>query len=278
MPKRKYKSRHNKKRNTAFLYEVLVQEITKSVLSKNEERKECALEVCKKFFSKTSPLHKEREVYNSLLEINGLEKRVVEKVMTEAKSEYERLDKKEIFNTQTNLIKEINHRLSPQVLNYFVPHYKNLATIAQILNKELPVKERILLEDKFLGELPSGSAAKEEMEPTDNLVYKTFVATYNQKYESTLLEEQKEIITRHAIAFSDNGISLKVFLNEEIERLKGVLDRCEKMEIFQKDGAMLMKVKEVRTLLESYREIPEVLEEDIIKLLEVQTLAREIES
>ena len=37
--KRMAKFKHNKKRNSAFLYEVLIQELTKSVLSKDQNRK-----------------------------------------------------------------------------------------------------------------------------------------------------------------------------------------------------------------------------------------------
>jgi hypothetical protein len=62
---------------------------------------------------------------------------------------------------------------------------------------------------------------RSDLEPTDNLVYKTFVKKYNKKYEEHLLEEQKEVVTRYATSFSDNGISLKIYLNEELEDLRG---------------------------------------------------------
>jgi hypothetical protein len=248
------------------------------VIGKDEERKKKALGICRGFFNKHSLLYREREVYKSLLAAEGLERHFVEKIVEESKKEYGCLDKKEIFNVQTKLINEINTRLNPEVLNYFVPHYKNLATIAQILNKELPVKERILLEDKFVGDVTATDPIKDSMEPTDNLVYKTFVENYNKKYESTLLEEQKEIITRHAIAFSDNGVSLKIFLNEEIGRLKSILDTSKEMDFFQEDADMKVKLQEVYAILDSYKEKENILEDDIIRLLEVQSLAREIGS
>jgi len=37
------KLRHNKKRNTAFLYEALVREVTKSVMGKSDKSKETIL-------------------------------------------------------------------------------------------------------------------------------------------------------------------------------------------------------------------------------------------
>jgi hypothetical protein len=278
MRKKKYKSRHNKKRNTAFLYEVLVQEITRSVVDKDEERKEKALNICKEFFGKNSPLYKERGVYNALLESRGLERDIIEKVLSEAKSEYSELDLKEIFNTQTKLINKVNKILSSDVLNYFVPNYKNLATIAQLLNKELPVKERVLLEDKFANDFSDSGEATDTLEPTDNLVYKTFVKHYNEKYERSLLEEQKEIITRHAVSFSDRGISLKIFLNEEIGRLRNALKISGEMDIFTEDAEMKIKLDEVCGILNSFKEKPTIEDNDIIRLMEVQNLVREIKS
>jgi len=278
MRKKKYKSKHNKKRNTAFLYEVLVQEITRSVVEKDKERKEKALRVCREFFGKSSPLYKERDIYNALLESRGLEKGFIEKVLVEAKSEYEQLDLQEVFNTQTKLINKVNKVLSSDILNYFVPNYKNLATIAQLLNKELPVKERVLLEDKFIGEFSVATEKEQTLEPTDNLVYKTFVKHYNSKYEKSLLEEQKEIITRHAISFSDNGLSLKIFLNEEIGRLKIFLKESRELDVFVEDAQMQTKLDDVYAILDSFKDKPTIDDNDIIRLMEVQRLAKEIDS
>ena len=56
--KKMMKNKHNKKRNTAFLYEVIVRGITNSVLEKNEQNKKFLLNVCKSFFSKNLILKK----------------------------------------------------------------------------------------------------------------------------------------------------------------------------------------------------------------------------
>ena len=53
-----------------------------------------------------------------------------------------------------------------------------------------------------------------------NIVYNTFVKKFNEEYSNKLLEEQKDLLFKYIFGFSDNGISLKVSLNEEIDRLK----------------------------------------------------------
>ena len=44
-----YKMNHNKRRNTAFLYEALVRELTKSVVAKDDKRKDAVMAVMKEF-------------------------------------------------------------------------------------------------------------------------------------------------------------------------------------------------------------------------------------
>ena len=47
------KQRHNKKRNTAFLYETLIVELTKSSVRNDTNRKRNVIAILKEFFSKT---------------------------------------------------------------------------------------------------------------------------------------------------------------------------------------------------------------------------------
>ena len=57
------KLKHNKKRNTAFIYEVLINEVSKASMHEIHERKRATLNILKKYFHKGSPLKRELEVY-----------------------------------------------------------------------------------------------------------------------------------------------------------------------------------------------------------------------
>jgi hypothetical protein len=61
------------------------------------------------------------------------------------------------------------------------------------------------------------------MKHIDNLTYKTFVTKFNETYSESLRTEQRELLTNFIISFSDNGLSLKSFMNEEIHRLRNSL-------------------------------------------------------
>jgi len=61
------------------------------------------------------------------------------------------------------------------------------------------------------------------MEHVDNLTYKTFVNKFNETYGESLRQEQRDLLTNFIVSFSDNGVSLKSYINEEIHRLRNSL-------------------------------------------------------
>ena len=50
------KLKHNKKRNTAFLYETLIRGLTKAIVEKNKELKDELVSILKEHFEKNSLL------------------------------------------------------------------------------------------------------------------------------------------------------------------------------------------------------------------------------
>jgi len=77
------------------------------------------------------------------------------------------------------------------------------------------------------------------------------------------------------MSFSDNGIDLKIFLNEEIPRLKRVVNSSFKMEVIKADDEMNNKTKQVLNLLEGFKN--KKIDKDVVRqILKIQGLAREI--
>ena len=62
------KPKHNKKRNTAFLYEVLIRELTKSVVRRDHEKKKNIILILKEHFGVNSILYKELQLYRDIFE------------------------------------------------------------------------------------------------------------------------------------------------------------------------------------------------------------------
>lgn len=270
------KTRHNKKRNTAFIYEALVRELTKAVVAKDEKRKTIIVALVKEHFTKGAPLREELDLYKALYETEDLEAHMCEKLIYEVKRSHAGLDKEEIFKEQTGLINKINKMLSKNVFGNFVPNYKNLATIAQILNPDVSVKHRVLLENT-LAQTLSGAPEnkKEEMAPMDNLVYKTFVKKFNEQYNGKLLEGQEKLLSKYIASFHDDGIELKIFLNEELARLKEVLHSSLKDKEIIKDTTLYENTRKVLSVLDNYREAP--IDVGMVQqVLKIQSLVGEL--
>ena len=172
--------RHNKKRNTAFLYEILVRELTKNIVRKNNERKSVTLSILKEHFKKGEVLQKELQLYKDTLSTEGLDPHTAEKYIYETRAAHQRLNKEEIFKEQSLVVSKINKFLSKSVFSNFVPNYKDLATLSQLFDDDVTVKDRVLLEKKIIEDVISVSEKKEEMRPISSLAYKTFIKKFKK--------------------------------------------------------------------------------------------------
>ncbi len=270
------KTRHNKKRNTAFLYEALVRELTKSIVAKDNNKKNKIISIIKEFFSAGKPLKKELDLYKDLYENSSLHPYMCEKLIHEIKKSHSLLDKKEIFNEQTSLINKINKLLSKQVFSNFVPNYKNLATISQILNPDVSAKSRVLLESKIVESLSSNTdPSSGAMVPIDNIVYSTFVKKFNDQYGDGLLDEQKELLSKYIASFHDDSVDLKIFLNEEISRLNNSLANAKSRALENNNALLAENVDKVLNVLGSFAS-SEVDLDAIRQILKIQNLEREL--
>ena len=122
----------------------------------------------------------------------------------------------------------------------------------------------------------SENEEKQDLKPIDNLTYKTFVSKFNEKYSSSLLEEQKDLLSKFIGSFSDNGIELKVFLSEEIPRLYKIVSESVNLPEIKSDKDMLEKTNEVISMLKETAE--RKIDKDLVySILKIQNLAKEIQ-
>ena len=269
------KMKHNKKRNTAFLYESLIKELTKSVVRNQEQRKNKIIEIIKEFFHKGSPLKDDLEIYQSILESKKMSKQFAEKFLNESKKDFHNLNRKDIFNAQTNLIKKINENLSPSAFANFLSNYKDIASIGMFFDSKLKAKSRLIVEGKLIQKLTDAKKSINEMKHVDNLTYKTFVQKFNSTYEKSLRTEQKELLTNYIVSFSDNGLGLKSFMNEEIGRLKNEVSVLTKKEKNAKNDTLSSKLERVLVKLSSFANKP-ITEQSVRDIFYIQDLIEEV--
>lgn len=259
--------KHNKKRNTAFVFESLVKEITAAIIKNDDKRKTVAVSLVKKHFKPGSYLRRHLECYKSLYENQDLPMHVCEKILKEANISARLIDPHGLFKQQTELINDINKQLDPTVFNNFVPNYKTLATIDQIFNDKTTPKVKIMLESKIIENM-SKSNEEVSSHDIDQLTLTTFINKFNEKYSDELLEEQKELLNYYITSFVDNAVELKMFLNEELTRLKNEINTLPGEKL---DG----KAQQINEKLNSFH-ATEINETTLLTVLKTQQLVKEL--
>jgi hypothetical protein len=264
------KVKYNKKRNTAFLYETLVRELTKAIVNKNDDRKRVVLSILKEHFNNNSVLYKELDVYKSLYESKDLDANTANRMIQEAKRVYSSLNSRDVFNQQTQVINRMNKQLEASVFSTFLPNYKNLATISQLFDDDLSIKQKVILEQQIFEIIcESKEAEQPQMRPIDNLIYKQITKKFNDKYSEILSEEQKTLFSKYILSYVDNNVDFLVHLNEEISRIKKVITSSETINESEKKS-LLFKIEEI---------VKKPLDKNTIEsVLNFQSLIKEIQS
>ena len=276
------RNRHNKKRNTAFLYEALLKEVTKAIISGDKKTKRTAISILKESFAPKTILSEELELYKTLLETKEVDNLVAEKIVFQVRQARNDISESDIVEAQNRLISRVNKELSSGVYSNFVPNYKNLATVSQLFSTDegnASIKSGVLLEQKIVTSMMEGINTPEvpKMKPIDNLVFKSFVSKYNKEYSSGILKEQKELLNRYILSFSDNGVDISIYLNEELGRLHNALSDSLKTKEIKTDTTMLESTNKVISMIDGFRETPidKNLVEDVLK---IQNLVSEIQA
>ena len=268
------KNRHNKKRNTAFVFEALSREATVAIIKGDNERKQKVVSIIRKHFTGDSLLKKDLECYRSLYENQHLDqttsKKIVEAVMVAKRL----IDPDGLFKQQTEVINDINKELSPATFNNFVPNYKSLATIAKMFNTDSP-RQKVMLENKIV-EGMIGGIDNTTLEPMDSLTFTTFTKKFNQKYDNSLLQEQKDLLNHYISSFSRDDLETKIYLNRELGRLKQSLSEAVATEEIANDPEMIRKTNAVKQKLESLSKETILNESTLLTIMKTQELVKEI--
>ena len=106
------------------------------------------------------------------------------------------------------------------------------------------------------------------------MTYKVFVNKFNEKYGNSLNEHQKALLSRYVVLSSDTSAEFKLYISEEIQRLKNVVSNIQKKKEIILDESLSEKNKQVMAILESFAD--QTVSDDMIKkILKIQSLASE---
>tara|TARA_R110000824_G_scaffold234072_15_gene422590 strand:- start:1340 stop:2167 length:828 start_codon:yes stop_codon:yes gene_type:complete len=272
-------SKHNKKRNTGFIYEALVREVVKQSLKKDRTKRNMIISILKEHFNKSTLLYQDLHLYKSILETRNVEEKFALRLLNEVKYKKTRMDKKRLFNEQSNIIARINKQLSNSVFTNYVPSYRYLASIGTLFGDNLNPKQKVLLEERLLEHMTvTLSVPKASVIGVNNAVIKSFTKRFNNTYGTKLLEEQKELINKFInSATPENRTEFKLYIDREIARLREALEKNRTHKEIISDVAMNSKFSKVRGFLNKAYKHP-LDDKLILKIAQVQQLVKEIQA
>ena len=122
----------------------------------------------------------------------------------------------------------------------------------------------------------TGKLEEQKLQPVDSLTFSTFTKKFNEKYGSSLLEEQKSLLNNYISSFSQDDLEAKIYFNRELGRLKQSLSEATKVEEIANDPEMLKKTQAVRERLETLSKETNLNESTLLTIMKTQQLVKEI--
>lgn len=265
--------KNNKKRNVGFLYEALVRELTKSIIQKDDAKKEKIIFCLKEFFNKDTEIGKQTILFKSLIKSDCKNEIESQRLIELCTKENDKINQHQLFEEQNKLISYINKEISCGLYENFVSSYKTLSTINALFNKNFSLNEKILFERVLRNDLLVKEEAVKK-EPVRNSVINSFIKLYNDEYSEHLLPESKQLINYYIT--NPESVEYKHFLSEELSRIKDELnshydsdpDVVSNSEIKTKLNEVIQKINDLSK--------KDIKKDDLILILKTQKLVKEM--
>jgi len=218
---------HNKKRNTALLYEFLVRSISTALVEGNKKSSTIGLKILKRYFKPGTELYKEFRLFNALVKTTVTSDNVSSNIINEARTAATNINTEVLDVEKSRLIRNINHSINNE--NFYdqpISNYKMYATIQTLFNEwrkpkgtgdiATMAKYEQSLRDWLLESKKEIEQTLTENSPgTSRLLMKVMMKKLNEKYNTALNSEQREIIRSYAFsAAKEDQTTIKCKLNE----------------------------------------------------------------
>lgn len=268
------KIKHSKFKNTGFIFELLVRQITAEIISSN---KSVAETILKENFNGKKELSKELKLYQYLINEKYNSESKADQFINTILEARKRLDEKKLMKEKYNLIKEIKEKYDiDEFVKSSVSNYKVLASIyklfevvttgeqyepTDIVSSRFTIAENIINTSIQNKDSKIKDAVLEEYRKQDEdlraVSYKLLVESFNNKYKN-LTAEQKGLLREYINNINNTGKLNEYVFNEVsklIESLKSVgskvSDKVTKIKLAE-TIANIKKIKSVKKIKEQH--------------------------
>jgi hypothetical protein len=281
--------KHSKFKNTGFIFELLVRQITSEIMSGKENSK--AEKILKEYFSGKKELSKELKLYQYLINEKYNSENKAEKFVETVCEARKRLDEQKLMKEKYNLIKEIKEAYDiDEFTKSSISNYKNLASIYKIfeatvtkesfepkdiVNSKFTVVENMINssienKDKKLNDRVFEEYKKQD-EEVRMLSYKMLVENFNKKYNN-LSAGQKNLLKEYINNINNTG-KLKEYVNEEVNTLSEGLK-----EVGSKISDKVTKIKLAETIanIKKIKSVKKIKEQHLSAMMMTYELLKEL--
>jgi hypothetical protein len=252
------KIKHSKFKNTGFIFELLVRQITSEIMSAN---KSVAEKILKEHFNSKKELSKELKLYQYLINEKYNSESKAEQFINTILEARKKIDEKKLIKEKYILIKEIKETYNlDEFIKSPISNYKTLASIYKIFETVTSdesfdptdiVSSRFTIAENIINSSIQNKDAKvkdavlEEYRKQDDdlraVSYKLLVESFNSKYKN-LTEGQKGLLREYINNINNTG-KLNQYVNEEVTKLVDSLK-----EVGSKISDKVTKIKLAETI------------------------------
>ena len=281
------KLKHNKFKNTGILFELLTRQITADIMSNKDS---AAVGIIKKYFSK-GEIGKEYKLYQVLTKATSLNETKAESIISSTVKLAERLNRTALRKEKYNLIKELKQYYDlEEFFKAKIHNYKAYASVYNLIEAQISLEfidPSFIIDNKItlLEFLTKQDIDKDKVEnqvmveyasqdkTTRALISKIMIEKFNEKY-SNLIPEQREVLRVYINKIS-NTVSLKEFINENLENIKNSLELLQHKVADQRTK---IKLTELASIIKPLDKNEQVKDEDILNILQFHELIHEIKT
>jgi hypothetical protein len=282
------KIKHSKFKNTGFIFELLVRQITSEIMSSNTS---VAEKILKEHFNFKKELSKELKLYQYLVNEKYNSESKAEKFIDTILEARKRLDEKKIIKEKYDLIKTIKENYSlDEFIKSPISNYKTLASIYKIFETISSTEQfdptdivasRFTIAESIINTSIQNKDAKlkdavlEEYRKQDNdlrvLSYKFLVENFNKKYKN-LTDDQKSLLREYINNINNTG-KLNEYVNNEISNLIANLK-----EVGSKISDKVTKIKLAETIsnIRKIKSVKKIKEQHLSAMMMTYELLKEL--
>lgn len=241
-------TKHSKFKNTAIIFELLSRQLTSDVLSGKQNE---SLSIIRKYFKEGTELHKELELYHTLIESKKMKEHLASALLRIVNKKRESLNEEKLNSEKYKLIGELKRKYDLKTFfDVRIENYKTLASIYKIFETKKPEASRDYIENyAIIIESMSSDAPKlskivspleTQSEDVKKLAFKLLIEKFNRKYKN-LNAKQKTLISKF-ITENTEQKAFKEYVYSEVQYIQNALNVLRKRTT---DKSLSIKLNEI---------------------------------